>query len=337
MRIRLFDIAKALLIMLVYLWHIPRIYSGWLGGGNQALAALNNVNQCLFAPFFMAAFFAISGYFLNSERAVLKSVIHDFLTLVFPALTLSLLNNVLYTLLYVYYSGDWLSRFQLYTKPEYWQDSLGFWFLTSLFFNKQVLRLLVCYVRKTEIQLTLSMLLCVCGLVLMNGQIDIPNWFHFKEALLMCPMSLLGYLCKKNEIELSHHTLQYFALGYIISIIVLSICKNLIDGFNHGSSFAVCYIPTALWLGVSGTALVLLLSYWLQKSAVLGYIGRLSLPMFCLNFFFIDIYLRIFMPLVDRGYAFIYVIAVFLSSFLSGIILSSLLQTKYLRWILGRF
>lgn len=248
MRIRQFDIAKALLIISVYLWHIPRIYSGWLGGENQTLFLLNTIHQCLFSSFFMAAFFAISGYFMNSERSVWKSVSRDFFGLIFPMITLSVLNNVLYTLLYVYYSGNWFARFQLYLTPDYWQDSLGFWFLTSLFLNKQILHVLVCYVKNTAIQITLSLLLCVCGLVLMNGQLNVPNWFHFKEALLMCPMSLLGYLCKKNKIELSHHTLQYFVLGYILSIIVLWLSNNLIDGFNHGSTFAVSYIPTALWL-----------------------------------------------------------------------------------------
>ncbi len=337
MRIRIFDVAKALLLIMVYWFHIPRIFIGWLHENNDMIVSLDNYNQIAFASFFMPAFFIISGYFINTQRSVKETIKRDIQTILIPMFFLSLISNLLYSLLYFYYSGEWWTRFKLYTHLFYWQDSLGLWFLTALFINKQIIQILIRYIKNTTILITISMCLCVLGLTLKNGIINIADWFHYKEALLMSPFTLFGYLCKKHQVEISRGTLENLSLGYVLSLLILCCTDGKIDGFNLGSAFSTDYVPMALWLGISGSAFIMYISSWVENSKVLNYIGKLTLPLFCLNFFFVDLFLRILKPLVDNGHAALYVFIVFVCSLGSGIIISSLLNTKYLRWSLGHF
>lgn len=335
MRIRLFDIAKALLILSVYWYHIPQIYIGWLGGYNETMSLLNNINTCTFVPFFMTAFFFISGYFLNTEKKLGQAITHDALTIVLPAVLLSFVSNTLYSI----YPGDFASRFHQYAVPSYWFTiSLNFWFLFALFFNKCIVQLLVRYIHNRSVLLFVTICLSVLGLMLKNGQIDISNFFHYKEALLLCPVTVLGYLYKHESIEITRSHCAYFALGYVFTIILLWVSDTTIAGFNLGSGFSVDYYPMALWLGISGTMFVLYLSFLLEKSRILNYIGKLTLPLFCFNFFFIELFLRLSMPLMEQQrHVWLIIILIFIGSVVCAVLLSALLNTKYLRWILGRF
>lgn len=334
-RMPIFDVAKALLILLVFWFHVPQIYIGWYQGTNETILAINNANLQLFVPFFMVAFFVISGYFLNTTKSLWQVTKRDFLTILVPAIFISVISNFLYTI----WPYNAVPRFSNYLTINYWNTSLGYWFLTALFIAKFILQLLVRYVKKTPIIVTISLCLCVLGLMLKTQFVTIPNCVFYKEALLMSPMILLGYICKTYNYKINPAQLVYPALGYIITITLLWVYNNSITGFHLGSSFSLDYIPMALWLGTSGTALVLFIASWLEKSRLLNLIGNLTLPMFCLNFVFIEMFVKFFMPFADRGgiYAWLYVLSVFVCSTTFALGVSMLLDTKYLRWILGRW
>ena len=156
----------------------------------------------------------------------------------------------------------------------------------------------------------------------------------------MCPMTLVGFYCRQYNFEISRSSLRYWALGYVLTVLWLWMANNRIDGLNLGSRFPYDYLPMALWLGVSGTAFVLYLSSWLEKSIVLKRMGQLTLPMFCLNFFFIELFIRIFMPLANKEgsvYGWLFMMVVFLCSTLCAFVLSLVLDTKYLKWSLGKW
>lgn len=333
MRIPIVDIAKCLLIMLVYWFHIPRIYLGWLHGTNSVLMTIDSINSLLFTSFFIVAFFILSGYFLNTQRSLLEVTRRDALTLLLPALTLSVVTNVFYSI----YSGAWEWRFILYTKPNYWFDTLGFWFLSALFISKLIAQLLIRYVKKVPVIILVTFCLCALGLMLRNGLLHSINFFHYHEAFMLCPMTIVGYYCKQNNFEPSRSNCTYLSIGYVLTILLLWTSKCPIYGFNYDASFSPDYIPMAFWLGISGTAFILYLSSWLIKSTFLQKIGQMTLPLFCFNFFFVDFFLSFFMPIMDRGYVFAYIAIVFICAITSGVLVSFLFNSKYLRWTLGKF
>lgn len=332
-RIPIFDIAKALLVLSVFWGHVPQIYTGWYHGVNATITAIDVANIKLIAPFFMVAFFVISGYFLNTKKSLWESTKSDLLTLVLPTIVLSIISNGLYGI----YPCNFVSRFHQYLTLEYWAIGFGYWFLTALFINKFITQILVRYVKNISVLIIITMCFCVLGLLLKTKFIAVPNCLFYKEALLMCPMTLIGYFCKKYDIEVNRSSLQYLALGYVITTAILWVTDSNMSGFNLGTAFSVDYIPMALWLGVSGTAFVLYISSWLERSRLLNLMGQLTLPMFCFNFLFIEIFLIQFVSLVNNGYAFLYVVSVFVCSSLSAFVVSIILNTKYLRWTLGKF
>lgn len=330
-RIAVFDIAKALLILSVFMYHVPAIYLGWLHGTNETMSWLDSVNYKLINSFFMAAFFFISGYFL-SQKSWVESIKKDTLTILLPTFIFSLLNNGLYSIFW----GNAAGRFRQYIELSYWtQISLGYWFLFALFINKQIMQAIVRCLKSYYAMFAVALCLCVLGVGLkIHG---VYNCFNSIEALMMCPMTLLGYFCRQEKVDMSRSHMRWYALGFMTTLTLLWVTDNNIAGFNLSSNFAYDYIPMALWLGVSGTAFVLYVSSWLERFGWLAYMGTLTLPMFCLNFFFIEAFLRLFMPLLDRfGHALIYSSVVFLCSVVCAFAVSALLNTKYLRWMLGR-
>lgn len=332
-RIPIFDVAKALLILSVFWLHVPQIYTGWYHGVNATITAIDVANVKLIAPFFMVAFFIISGYFLNTKKSLWESTKKDLQTLVFPTIVLSIISNGLYSI----YPCDFVPRFQQYLTLEYWAICFGYWFLSALFINKFIIQILVRYVKNISVLIIITMCLCVLGLLLKTKYTGIPNFLFYKEALLMCPVTLVGYFCKKYDYEVNRSSIQYLALGYVMTMAILWVTNSDMSGFNLGSVFSIDYIPMALWLGVSGTAFILYISSWLEKSKLLNLMGQLTLPMFCFNFLFIEIFLILFVSFVNNGYVFLYIISVFICSSLSSFIVSFILNTKYLRWTLGKF
>lgn len=334
-RIPVFDVAKALLIISVFWFHIPQIYLNWYHGTNETLMLINSVNLKSFTSFFMVAFFVVSGYFMNATRSLWETIKRDSLTLLLPIVVLSVLANLLYSAFF----GALNARFAQYLTWSYWRTGFGYWFIPALFVNKLIMQVLVRYVKKRAWVIVLSLLFCALGLLLKSRYSFSPSVFYYKEALLMCPMTLLGFYCKQYNWEPNRSHLRYWALGYVLTVMWLWIAGNPIDGFNLGSRFSYDYLPMALWLGVSGTAFVFYLSSWLEKSKVLQYMGQLTLPMFCWNFFCIELFIRTFTPLANKGgvYGWIFMISVFICSTLCAFLLSSLLNTKYLRWTLGKW
>ena len=330
-RISLFDVAKALLIISVFIYHVPAIYVGWIHGTNEVMCWLDGINAKLVNSFFMAAFFCISGYFLNVQKPLLGCIIKDARTILLPAFFFSLLQNGLYSI----FIGNAV-RFHQYIEPSYWmQSSLGYWFLFALFINKLIIQLIVRYCKNNYIMSIVALLLCVLGLTLKIH--SAYNCFNYIEALMMCPMTLIGYFCRQRNVDLSRNHLRWYALGFVLTMTLLWFTNCSIAGFNLATYFSFDYIPMALWLGLSGTTFVLYLASWLEHSKVLSLMGTLTLPMFCLNFFFIEAFLRLFMPILDRfGWVWLYVPIVLLSALASSLALSALLNTKYLRWILGQ-
>lgn len=331
-RIALFDVAKAILIISVFVYHVPAIYLGWVHGTNETIGWLDGVNVRLVNSFFMAGFFCISGYFLNVQKPLIECIAKDARTILLPAFLFSLLQNGLYSIFW----GNTAIRFHQYIELSYWtQISLGYWFLFALFINKLIMQFIIRFVKNGYLMALIALSLCVLGLALKIYAAY--NCFNYFEALMMCPMTLVGYFCRQRNADLSRDHLRWYALGFVLTMIVLWVTDCSISGFNLASSFRFDYIPMALWLGLSGTAFVLYLSSWLERSKVLSYMGTLTLPMFCLNFFFIEAFLRLFMPLLDRwGFVWLYVPAVLICALGTSFALSALFNTKYLRWILGK-
>lgn len=300
-RIAVFDIAKALLILSMFIYHVPAIYIGWLHGTNETMNWLDSVNIKLINSFFMSAFFFISGYFL-SHKSWLECIKTDALTILLPTVLLSLLNNGLYSLFW----GNAAGRFHQFIELSYWtQISLGYWFLFALFINKQIVQVIVRCFKNYYAMFSVALGLCVLGMALKTN--GIYNCCNSIEALMMCPMTLFGYYCRQEKVDMSRSHLRWYALGFVATLALLWVTDNRIAGFNLSANFPYDYIPMALWLGLSGTAFVLYVSSWMERFRCIAYMGTLTLPMFCLNFFFIEAFLRLFMPLFDRcGHALVY-------------------------------
>lgn len=119
LRIRYIDIAKGLLIISVVFWH-----SICTVEDSPTLRHLHIFTANTLLPFFMQAFFVITGYCSNFYKSFHKHIWDDFRTLILPAILLSIVIKG--------FEGElnWKSAF----------DSIillsGAWFVIALFFCK---------------------------------------------------------------------------------------------------------------------------------------------------------------------------------------------------------
>ena len=140
------DNIKCMLVFMVVLWHLPYNIPG--------------INM-LFAPFFMPAFFWLSGYFQkNTLQAVLKRV----KTLLVPFLLIGILKSFLYSryVLNVYAETSFLDNIKsLLINISGRNDML--WFIPCLFVAQLVVFFTLKFFQDTRIQLLVSSALLVGG------------------------------------------------------------------------------------------------------------------------------------------------------------------------------
>lgn len=85
------DVAKGLLISLVIFFHTSPLAEA-NGVENEIFINLKRLNF-LFSPFFMGAFFFITGFCSNFEKKFAHYLLKDIKTLILPSLTLLLMGG----------------------------------------------------------------------------------------------------------------------------------------------------------------------------------------------------------------------------------------------------
>ena len=95
-RIHYLDIMRGILILLVVLGH--NIYTTEYSTSEHLTDSISTsigyLHGRFIAPFFMAAFFMITGYVANFSKSLTEQVKRDFRTLILPAILLPLLMTI---------------------------------------------------------------------------------------------------------------------------------------------------------------------------------------------------------------------------------------------------
>lgn len=123
------DIAKGILILLVVMGHLPllQMESPYK---SEVLAWIENINR-YYVPFYMAAFFLITGYCSNFKRNFKDFLIRNTKSILIPGLCFSILVGITEIYIIPYSQQTYLSLLEKVTL-------FGglFWFLTALFIAK---------------------------------------------------------------------------------------------------------------------------------------------------------------------------------------------------------
>lgn len=190
-RIKWIDDAKGILILLVVYGHLDYIAETQAGTTAFGFKAMTNF---LFLPYYMPAFFIITGFCSNFDKPHFDFIKKNFLSLIVP----NLLIGVFLSKWIGLFLSDGIS-INNFADIDYVKILLttGGWFLPALFVSKVMLRFLMIITKSKIAIFVVSLVLMICGISLFNQ--GFLNIWYYQHALISLPFLAVGYCLKGRE------------------------------------------------------------------------------------------------------------------------------------------
>jgi len=321
------DIAKALLIICLVFFHMKTILIGSCGLKCQDFERIYRMSD-FWIPFFMQAFFVITGYCSNFNKPFVSFLTNNIKTLLVPMLTLNIVPCIL---------SHNIHAFDGFFQWGYWQWGLSFWFIPCLFLAKLMYYVLNRCVKQQWILAAICVAMAYAGTWLAHVDI-IPEFWCWRSALAMLVCLWFGRYLKGNERMDS--ILLWGSAIYLLLMIAYSVIGKRTTMLGMGFGFDVPFVPMYLLLALSGSCLVLQISKWIGKCTVLEYIGRGSLLVYCCHWMigqhFGKYLAMLFLPDTLMKVVAFYVISVIITILLCCVFIK-FYQLKYVRWSIGKW
>lgn len=312
------DVLKGILILLVVFGHI--YYAASLRNTEELNAlpylGVRLVTGTFVMPYYMAAFFFVTGYCSRFSRGITEQVTIDFRRLVIPAVVIPLLffENVFSTGLS--------------------------WFLMAMFFGKIVLKVILDHIAGRTLKFIILSVLSVLGCFCLYHFPEY-NFLSIFHALIFSFFIWLGHEYK-NGMNLKPSwmllLLLYSFLVLFIRLVLNEHCPAVCSTIN----FEYYLWPLYVLLSVVGTYLVFVLSVKINSNRLLEYLGRNSLVIYLTHgymLFFMSGHLKEF--ILDNGnngfVSSLIILSLFIAATIFGSLCSWLFNLPYLRVILGKW
>lgn len=319
------DIAKGVLITYLLIHHIIDFgISNFELGDNYVLTILRELQRPIMLCYFMQAFFFITGYCSNFDNPFTVFLKKQIKSLLIPAL--------IFTVLYYSAKFDFKSLFEtlIYFGGR-------FWFITSLFIAKLFYWLLNKYIKNGVV--LFSILLVVSFLsTIINLEGYFPNYWWNRQTMDLCLFLYIGQFMR-GKIE--NRKIQFCSL--LIYVITISICYIFEIKIPHVT--AGFYTMPSTWfihilLSLSGTLLLMVICKCINNNKTLEFLGKNSLTIYLFQDVVITLFLKIFASELLNNDILISVFIVLFIWICALIVLSAIslfLNTKYLKWTLGKW
>lgn len=323
-RLNWIDTTKGLLIIGVLLFHFSPIYRINFGGGITPLVRLTY----FYVPFFMPAFFVITGFCTNFNKQFKDFTINNLRTLMIPALSLSMISGLIET--------QNIQCLRSIMDLKFWLNGFSFWFFPALFISKE----LYWFINKLDRNYTLSIITHICigiGLMAFASFLffnDIPNVWHFQNAMaLTCFLWFGKFLKNYNKINILLYT---GAIFYII-LAILPIHHPFV---MERISFAPIYTPIYMIQAIFGCCLIIKIGQIINKCAILELFGKHTLVIYGLHWCILTQLLIILSKITGFNQSIILITTIIITISLTLLIClmcSILLNQKYVSYLIGRF
>lgn len=326
------DVAKGLLIIFVVMWHTLCVISSHDISYNITDSILGfKLVPILFLPFFMQAFFIISGYCSNFQISLKLLIKKNLLTLWFPALLVAI---VAFIVKYPIFHTD-----ACFVATKIFRSSLQ-WFLLALIWSKIIVWFAL-HVKSIVIRLTAIVLIYALsirwGMYAQNTHV----YLYLQQGLAAVPFVYLGYWLRGMDAFENKRFLNITSALWLAVSAFYVLSGTLTPWIGYNFVFGHYYeIPIIVILAVSGSMFVINISKYINCQA-LAYVGQASLIVYIVHYHLLRF-------LVDNisvqeilkcnklsfviGYCFIVGTATIVSTLIYRVI-----STKYLKWTLGKF
>lgn len=332
MRLSYIDIAKGVLILFVLMGHAllfimnEGVHDGFLSGFQQA-------RVYLWTPYYMPAFFVITGFCSNFNKPFPMFLWQNVKTLKIPAI---LFGTFLFLVTMV--SHHTLSATGLLRHVALSWVSSGLWFLDALFISK-LLYWCVCRWCRTEVMIFAACVVLFLAGFLYYSHLTGKDYGSVAHALMLTIFLFVGKWLKKRQEVVWRPAFMlvclvlYVAAGFSLS--PLGVGMPFIT--NKIQLEWLSLVPYVL-LSVGGSILILYLCRVVSRCGWLQWIGEHSLVFYMFNTFALNIAVKLLVPyMTSRLLCIVLYVAVVVVACLILALITRLLNTRYLRFTLGKF
>lgn len=306
-RIPYIDVAKGLLIITLVLHHIPYIILERNAGLHNAFVeCLHEVRWYIYGPYFMSAFFLITGMCSNFKKDFKTFIQDGAVSLLIPVLVLG--------------------------------QGGQFWFITALFVGRLFYWVITNYISNKFVRASIIIITALLGCIANNDtlQSEPLSWQHAALAVL--------FLFIGNEYKAYFQKNKYLLLGsalYVALSVTLFTLNRDIPWFEAGMHVSYLTFCPFLLLAVSGSCIPLILAKHLTKVPLIEFIGKHSIVVY-LTHIPIVLFLvsHLYGSILEANSNIIKSICIvgfiLVATVSACTLLAKCLDNKYLRWTMGK-
>lgn len=275
-RLEYIDIAKGVLVLFVVLGHLLAALYKELQGDSFLSAALS-VKDFLWVPYYMPAFFVITGFCSNFDKPFKQFLVSNLKTIKLPAIIFGIL----------YMGGHMLNHHELNAK-SFTEMILcspvhcGYWFLDTMFIIKMMYWGGHKIFNNLYAQFTAGIAFACFGAYLINTSYLADDYFSICHSLLLYWTIPFGQIIKKLNVETGWKIAIPSMLGYVITYIFATVLAY-VPSVTSKVTICLSQVPINLILSICGAIAILTLCKYLSKHKVLEYCGINSLVFYCVH------------------------------------------------------
>ena len=326
------DVAKGLFMLIVVYYHSVCIFQNVCDGIYNANTHILFDTPNLFRAFFMAGFFFVSGMTSKFKRPIKDQIISDAKMLLLPSLIICTLTAFFYP--------DALDNAEMGILRMNLLFGGGAWFVTTMFCAR-ILQKIILLIKNDKQRWATVILVGLLGCIVDRIIPTRLEFWYVPKALIFVPFIEFGM--SYNKLKTKKNTIETICvLLYLILAAVLFVLGIQAPYVTGTSSLKPLVVPLFLTMAVTGSVLVYVLASKINDNKILEFIGRNTLVYYLTHMTFITMGCH----LLAKHYDYLsfsmaqctgIVVLLVLFASLWSMIFSIILNTKYLKWILGKF
>ena len=322
-RLSYIDVAKGILISLVVVWHTT-----WLAETNGIDNIVFNFVEkigFIYSPFFMAAFFFITGYCTNFEKKYSQFLLTDLRTLLWPSITLVFIGG---GLMYLYDGTPLGNAIRPYHLIRFISCH---WFLPAMFWAKQIHYFLKRFKYNYLIYIPLSFL----GVYLSDKVLD---YWWMEHSFMFVIFIYLGHIMRGGKFQLVQNPKVFIPL-YVIYIVITRLLTPQMPAITSGVGLEIWQLPQFIISATLGSLVIIHLSKKIAHAPFLEYLGKNSLVVYCLHFTLMSLFYKTFQDSLNTTNlqaSLLALFAMYVFVIEGCTILSFVLTQRYTKWIIGK-
>ena len=330
-RLSYIDIAKGILILFLLMGH-ALLFIRNEGIDDGFINGFQRLRLYLWTPYYMPAFFVITGYCSNFDKPFPTFLWQNIKTLKIPAM---IFGTFLVFVTMMNHHTFSIQRF--FHHVSLCVIDSGLWFLDALFIAKVLYWAMLKCCRGRRMLFLVCLLLFVGGLFMFNNNIPQKDFGSVCHALMLTVFLFVGLQLKFLQLSSRGKTLGGGAV-FILRIFCVIMLGFSIPYITNKISLDWMRIIPFFFLSVSGSMAVIGISHSIGENRWLEFIGRNSLVFYMFNTFALNISVKLFSHyMTSHLNCFLFYAAIMVLTLIILTIITKVLSTKYLKFSLGKF